>query len=173
MAKETRPLRINVGFIVHEGVGYSHEFEFDFPELQLAPDLHITNVSGMARFTRTSQGLLADVQFAGVVHGECVRCLDEVDVSLATKFNELYAFDGHSETESDLIIPEDRDIDLGPLVREYILLDMPINPLCKPDCLGICLNCGKNLNKSPHTHDDEKIDPRFSILKDLLDKGKE
>lgn len=171
MAKESHPLIINVGFIASEGAGYSHEFTFDLPKLDLAADLHLVNATGMARFTRTSLGLLADVQFSGSIQSECVRCLIDTDVHLSTKFTELYAFNKGSEMDSGLMIPDDRLIDLAPLVREYILLDRPSNPLCKPDCLGLCPNCGKNLNDTPHTHDEDKIDPRFSALKDLLDKG--
>ena len=170
MAQESRPLNINVGFIVHEDAGYTRVIEFDFPELRLSADLELVDASGNVRFTRTQQGLLADVQFAGTVHGECARCLDDADIQVATKFNELYAFDSRSITESELLVPDDRIIDLGPLVREYLLLDMPINPLCKPDCLGLCADCGKNLNDSPHTHDEAHIDPRLSALQDLLEE---
>lgn len=171
MVNESRPLKINVGFIANEGAGYSRDFDLNFPTLDLAPDLHLTDVTGMARFTRTSQGLLAEVQLAGIVQADCMRCLNDTDVNLATKFTELYEFDRGSILDSGLQVPDDRIIDLGPLVREYILLDMPSNPVCKPDCLGLCANCGKNLNDTPHTHDEDNIDPRFSALKDLLDKG--
>ena len=170
MAQDSSPLNINVGFIVHEYAGFSHEVEFDFPEFKFSPDLKLVNGSGNARFTRTQQGLLVEVQFAGTVHGECARCLDDADILVATKFNELYAFDSRSITESELLVPDNHIIELGPLVREYLVLDMPINPLCKQDCLGLCADCGKNLNDSPHTHDEASVDPRFSALQDLLEE---
>lgn len=169
MAKASNPLIVNVGFIVSEDNGFVRDFEFDFAELNLAHDLHLFKVSGNAQFTRTQQGLLADVQFAGMVAGECSRCLDGTEIAVATRFAELYAFDQRSITESELLLPADRMIDLQPLVREYLLLDMPLTSLCKPDCLGLCKTCGQNLNDDNHTHDDEKIDPRFSALKDLLE----
>ncbi|MEK6255738.1 MAG: DUF177 domain-containing protein [Chloroflexota bacterium] len=173
MAKTTNPLIINVGFIVTEDNGYARNFEFDFPELELAHDLHLLKVSGNAQFTRTPQGLLADVQFAGIVNGECSRCLDATEIQLATRFNELFAFDERSTTESELLVPDDRMIDLEPLVREYLLLDMPITSLCKSDCLGLCGTCGKNLNRDKHVHEEDDIDPRLAALKDLLeDKDK-
>lgn len=173
MAKITNPLTINVGFIVTEHNGYTRDFEFDFPELELAHDLHLLNISGKAQFTRTPQGLLADVQFAGIVNGECSRCLDATEISLATRFSELFAFDERSTTESQLLVPDDRMIDLKPLIRDYIILDMPISSLCKPDCLGLCGTCGKNLNSENHIHEEEDFDPRLAALKDLLeDKDK-
>ena len=49
--------------------------------------------------------------------------------------------------ESGLILPEDGHIDLEPLIREYLTLEIPIQPLCKPDCKGLCVECGENLNE--------------------------
>jgi len=56
------PLRLNVGFIVHQGIGYSREFDFDVPKLPLPPDQELRDMTGTARFTRTPQGLLAQVK---------------------------------------------------------------------------------------------------------------
>lgn len=77
---------------------------------------------------------------------ECVRCLTETIVPLQTEFDELYAFTVRSVSESGLILPEDGHIDLEPLIREYLTLEIPIQPLCKPDCKGLCVECGENLN---------------------------
>jgi uncharacterized protein len=61
--------------------------------------------------------------------------------------------------ESGLVVPEDGNIDLEPIVYEYLLLEIPINPVCREDCKGLCDICGENLNEeshNPHTH--EEID---------------
>jgi uncharacterized protein len=79
----------------------------------------------------------------------------------------LYAFTPRSATDSDLIVPEDGHIDLAPLVREYMLLDIPMKPLCRPDCKGLCPVCGQNLNDSTCQHQVDEIDPRLSVLKEL------
>jgi uncharacterized protein len=60
-------------------------------------------------------------------------------------------------------------IDLRPLVREYMLLSVPISPLCRPACLGLCPVCGENLNEISCTHEDDAVDPRLAKLKNLLD----
>ncbi|MBW8012323.1 MAG: DUF177 domain-containing protein [Chloroflexi bacterium] len=169
MSKQDNLLRLNVGFIAHEDVGYLREFDFEFPKLHLSPGLDLDDVNGSARFSRTSTGLLLDVNFSAVTQSECGRCLDEVTQSLETNFTELYAFNEKSVTESGLILPENGKIDLAPILREYLLLEMPINPLCRPNCLGLCLECGENLNDSEHTHEKDNIDPRLSKLKNLLD----
>lgn len=82
-----------------------------------------------------------------------MRCLTNFDQLLHATFEELYAFDKRSVTESGLILPEDANIDLGPLVREYLLLEMPISPVCRPDCKGLCPICGANLNEETGKHD--------------------
>jgi uncharacterized protein len=63
----------------------------------------------------------------------------------------------------------DGNIDLTPLIREHMILAMPITPICKPDCKGLCSECGTDLNTDPCGHVPDKIDPRLAILKSLLD----
>lgn len=161
-------LRLNVGFIVGLPVGSSREFLFDFPSLHLPPDLDLSQLSGSARVTRTPQGLYLQVKMQAVVQTECVRCLDGIQLPLRVDFADLFAFTSRTVSESGLILPEDGYIDLAPMVREYMLLEIPINPLCTPDCKGLCAICGENLNESPHNHNEEVIDPRLAILKNLL-----
>jgi uncharacterized protein len=102
---------------------------------------------------------------------ECVRCLIQFDQALNSDFTELYAFSKNSVTESELILPEDGYIDLYPLVREFMLLEVPISSICRPDCLGLCQICGNNLNEEQCEHDQESIDPRLAKLKSLLENS--
>ncbi|HSQ26821.1 MAG TPA: DUF177 domain-containing protein [Anaerolineales bacterium] len=159
---------LNVGFIVHQTIGYSREFPFDAPEISLSPDLKLYNLSGVVKVTRTAQGLLLQGKFSAQVIAECVRCLDEIYQALHTEFTELYAFNRNSVTESGLILPDNGKIDLAPIMREEMLLAIPINPLCKPDCKGLCPVCGENLNQTLCNHENEVIDPRMDALKALL-----
>jgi uncharacterized protein len=101
------------------------------------------------------------------LQAECVRCLRNFDQPLEIDFTELYAFSPRSVTDSNLILPEDGHIDLEPLVREYMLLEIPISPLCTPDCRGLCPICGENLNEHQHTHSESEGDPRLAVLKSL------
>lgn len=162
---------LNVGFIVHQTIGYSREFPFDAPEVTLSPDLKLYDFSGVVKVTRTAQGLLLQGKFFAQVITECVRCLDEIRQNLETEFTELYAFNRNSVTESGLILPENGKINLAPIVREEMLLAIPINPVCKPDCKGLCPVCGENLNTTLCNHNDEGIDPRMDALKALLGKS--
>jgi uncharacterized protein len=94
--------------------------------------------------------------------------LQDFNQELDWSFTELYAFDNRSETESGLILPEDGHIDLAEMLREYALLEVPISPICKPDCQGLCVECGQNLNEMDCGHSPEENDSPFAKLKDLL-----
>ena len=169
MTQHINPLRINVGFIVNAEAGYSRTFELDAAELFLPPDLALSDLRGTARFSRTPQGLVTDVVITARTPSECSRCLKPIEQGIATQFTDLYAFDERSTTESELILPTSHVIDLAPLVREYMILDMPIIPLCQPNCKGLCPVCGVDHNEESCEHQPSNIDPRLSPLKDLLE----
>jgi uncharacterized protein len=100
---------------------------------------------------------------------DCVRCLTSLEQLLNTDFTELFAFSIRTITESELILSEDSFIDLGPLLREYMVLEMPINPLCHPGCQGICPVCGEAQSDQAHQHEEDIVDPRMAVLKTLLE----
>lgn len=145
------PLRINVGFLVNQQIGASRDIHFEFPELQLT-DLELADFEGTARFSRTPQGILTQGVFNAKLNAECVRCLAEFQQELHMTFNELFAFKYKGLSESGLVMPEDGNVDLAPLVREYLLLEMPLSPICRPDCKGLCTVCGADLNVEPCEH---------------------
>lgn len=101
---------------------------------------------------RTQQGILVQAEFKASTVLECVRCLTEFNQSLSIDFSELYAFKYRGISESGLLLPEDGNINLGPLVREYLLLEVPISPVCRSDCLGLCTICGADLNHETCEH---------------------
>jgi len=170
VSKTRSPFRLNVGFIVHQEVGYKHEFPFEFEQIQILDDLDLRHVEGVAKIGRTPQGLIVQAKFSGESTLECVRCLNEFDHSMDWDFTELYAFNKKSVSESDLLLPEDAQIDLGPLIREYALLEIPTKPICKPDCKGLCAECGEDLNQTDCGHRDLTEESPFSVLKGLLDE---
>jgi uncharacterized protein len=161
------PLRLNVGFLISAPIGTNRAFDFEYETIRLGDDLTLNEFIGTARFSRTPQGLVLLGDFQAETQLECVRCLDPLRQSLKWSITELYAFDRRNMTESGLLVPEDGQIDLEPLLREYALLEFPISPVCKPDCKGLCPVCGENLNKTDCGHRPEPDSP-FLVLKDLL-----
>ena len=169
MPNPRKPFRINVGFIIHEEVGYSHEFPFEIEEVKIE-DLELENFIGKVDIGRTPQGLVVQGNFSADTTLECVRCLKDFQESLDWEITELYAFTKKSVSESELLLPEDAHIDLAPLIREYALLEVPIKPLHDPDCKGLCIECGQDLNVKDCGHSQGKDDSPFATLKDLLDE---
>ena len=93
-------------------------------------------IDARARVTKITNAVTVDLSLAGDMKLLCGRCLEVFDMPL--------------EIETQLNYPVGKDqqeIDIGPDIREEIMLDYPIQPLCKPDCRGICPKCGKNLNE--------------------------
>lgn len=160
MSNKQNPFRVNVGLLLNQVVGYSRDFHFDFQEIELPPDLVVKELSGLSRINRTPQGLLVNGEFTAIVELECVRCLENYKQTLTTTFDELYAFNERTATDSGLILPDDGYIDLRPLIREYLLIEFPISPLCKIDCRGLCAICGINRNKSSCEHEETSEKPK-------------
>lgn len=169
MTNPRKPFRFNVGFIIHEEVGYNHDFPFELEKVILSDDLELRQLSGNVNVGKTPQGLIAQGAFSAETTVTCARCLTNFVQELDWEFTELYAFDNRSTTDSDLLLPEDAHLDVEELLREYALLEIPINPVCKPDCLGLCPECGQNLNEKDCGHRPEEPDSPFAKLKDLLE----
>ncbi len=161
MSLPRNPLRFNVGFLLNTPIGTNRDIHFEYPEILLKPDFRLSDFSGVTKAGRTPQGILIHGEFQGTAPAECVRCLTEFTQQIHSTFNELYAFDQDSITDSGLLLPEDGNVDLEPLVREYLLIEWPISPVCKDNCRGLCPQCGQNLNELPkdhrHKEEDEEL----------------
>jgi uncharacterized protein len=168
MVNPRHPFRINVGFIIHEEVGAQYEFPFEFQKIRLSDDLEMQNFKGLVEIGRTPQGLLVQGKFSGEIMLECVRCLEEFSQPLLWNLTELFAFNEKSVSDSGLTIPDDAQIDLESLIREYALLEVPINPLHDPDCKGLCPVCGQDLNIADCGHRPQQDDSPFLVLKKFL-----
>lgn len=151
-----------------EEVGYSHDFSFEFEKIKLGDDLELRNFEGNVNVGKTPQGLIAQGKFTAETTVTCARCLTDFVQKLDWEFTELYAFDERSISESGLLLPEDAQLEVEDLLREYALLEIPINPVCKADCQGLCAECGQNLNEKDCGHRPEEPDSPFAKLKDLL-----
>ena len=168
MTNPRHPLELNIGFLITAAVGTCRDFAFDFGKLKLGDDLNVKDFLGTATFSRTQQGLLLQGKFSTKMDLECVRCLEEYTRELSWSLTELYAFDKRSITESNLLVPEGGRIDLAPLMREYVLLEVPIQPICRRDCKGLCPECGENLNQTDCGHRPAPDESSLLSMKDLL-----
>lgn len=96
--------------------------------------------------------------------GECRRCLGRAEGPIEVSVREVFE---QNPTEGETYLLERDHIDLEPLVREAVMLELPIAPLCKDDCAGLCPQCGINLNESSCDCAKDVIDPRWAALDEL------
>ncbi|MFZ3062258.1 MAG: DUF177 domain-containing protein [Actinomycetota bacterium] len=172
-------LRMNVSDLLKtEGAEKSLKLEVDIPaikkgeeriELAKAPrlDLGLRNVGNR---------ILASGSLRGEVFLDCSRCLIRFKYPMEIGISELFRKPGEFREEK-LPVEEERafaivndEIDLAPMAEQAMLLFLPMKPLCKQVCKGLCPVCGENLNKRPHVHEGEEIDSRLIALKKLLKK---
>lgn len=153
MEKKPYSLRTNIGYFLNKPIGFSRNFEIAYDEVFIEPDLNVRQFKSAFTFSRTHEGLLLEAQLQGKIAAICGRCLSPFYTLVKTSFEELYFFSQRSQDDADLVIPENGYIDLGVIFREYLLLELPINPLCSSDCKGLCPNCGQNLNEKLCEHE--------------------
>jgi uncharacterized protein len=148
-----RPLRINIGFLINQPAGFQREIPFELAELPIDENARLDVPKGLIRIARTQNGVRALIEFSAEINAECGRCLETFHLPLSTHFEEIFTFPNRPLSEDEQIIPEDGNIDFEPLVRDYLLLEVPINPVCTPGCRGLCVTCGENRNMVDCGHD--------------------
>lgn len=124
------------------------------------------------RLDAVSDGIFVSGEVEADAVGECVRCLTPLDERIAGSVDELVFYperrdafleDGDEEME-DAPVVTDEAVDLEPLVRDALGLAIPFQPLCKPDCQGLCDVCGELWEDLPADHAHEQLDPRWAAL---------
>jgi len=119
------------------------------------------------RLESVVEGVLVSGTATVEVRGECVRCLGEISSQLEIDVQELFVYP-ESEAEEDEASRLEGDlVDLEPLLRDGVVLDLPFQPLCREDCQGLCVECGANLNDSPDHDHEAAPDPRWEKLRGL------
>lgn len=162
-----RVLKINAGFMLNAGPGNSNDSTFEFPAVRVSDDLALNYLTGPLRLSRTKEGILVQATLHAGMNLECIRCLDPVEQDIAFEVEELYAT--NPDVSAAFYIGDDGILDLAPLLREEILINSDKRVLCKPDCKGLCPECGKNRNRETCTCEEQRTDPRFAALKALLE----
>jgi uncharacterized protein len=165
-------LRFNFGFLLEASLGTSRVMELDYPTIRVSEDVTLTPLQGRFTATRTSEGVYVNGRFQSAIHTECVRCLEDTLVPVFIEMDELFYYPPEAKPQNEDAFAFDGEtgfIDLGPLMRELSLLAMPIQPLCRPDCQGLCMECGQNLNEGDCDCTNDDLDPRMAILRSLLE----
>jgi uncharacterized protein len=114
-----------------------------------------------------SDGIVVRGHVTGMFLGECRRCLQLLVGRVETDVHELYQV---TITDPDAFLIENDQVDLAPMIRETMILELPDGPLCKADCAGLCATCGKDLNEGHCSCPSGSVDPRWSVLDALRDE---
>ena len=126
-------------------------------------------VPAVLTVTRAANGTAFRLRLTTQLHGPCYRCLDDAAFDQPIDVREYQADDPEGDDELESVYVADGRIDLSAWGRDSMVLALPDKILCREDCAGLCPVCGKNLNREPHGHEGEELDPRWADLAELRD----
>jgi uncharacterized protein len=142
-----------------------------------APDLLRVELAGVpegaevdvdVRLEAVHEGVLVTGTASAPVVGECARCLESLTTEVEANFQELYRYEPspEEEEEDDVLLLDGDLLDLEPVLRDAVVLALPLAPLCSDDCAGLCITCGVRLaDAGPgHSHEDAVL-PEWEALR--------
>ncbi|GGE16659.1 hypothetical protein GCM10011571_17910 [Marinithermofilum abyssi] len=101
----------------------------------------------------------------------CSRCLTTFSRPLSMEWHRILTDAEPKEDEEDAVqVDPDQPVDVTPFIREALLLEFPLAPVCREDCKGLCPACGVNRNEQTCQCDTRPVDPRLAKLQELLDR---
>jgi uncharacterized protein len=170
-------MQINVSQLLKSLIGSTREYEVD-EAIEIGG--RERRAQGRLKLTRTDRGILAQ----GLLYTEteivCSRCLEVSDCRLTLKIEEEYYPTTDILTGAPIAAPEQTDaytidehhiVDLTEAVRQYAALAVPMKPLCRANCAGLCPTCGRNLNEGDCGCPQQPADPRWAALNKLAAGG--
>jgi uncharacterized protein len=159
------------------------EVEADFDDARLGIKNHIMSLRGPVRSRIQVRLSGPQVQVRGQIQGRlgvvCVRCLQAMEHEVQKRFQVEYWPDPEASEDEEIELSyQDLEIgfyrndqlDLSAVVSEQIVFEVPMKPVCRADCKGLCDQCGADLNQGDCGCEKKKDDPRLAVLKELKDK---
>jgi uncharacterized protein len=174
-------MRYNVSQLLKDHVGATRQYQLHEDISDLDPELKpLTDLNGTVDLIRTNDGILVRANVHTTVELTCSRCLTQFSMPVRLRIEEEFFPTIDIMTGARLPQPDDADpatlidihhlLDLTEVVRQGLLLALPMVPVCRNDCKGLCPNCGKNWNDEDCDCEQETLDPRFQVLRQLLDE---
>ena len=163
-------MQINVSQLLREPIGSTREYEVN-ETIDVAGGGYVAQ--GEVKLVRTDRGILVKGTLRTVIEVTCSRCLSFFNCPLALNIEDEYfpttdVVSGDwlplPEEPSYFTIDEHYVLDLTEAIHQCVMLAIPMKPLCREDCAGLCSHCGHNLNQGPCNCLTQKIDPRWSEL---------
>ena len=166
-------MQINVSQLFKEPIGSTRQYEIN-ETIDVSGGSH--EIQGKIKLVRTDRGILVKGTLQTVIEVTCGRCLSFFNCPLTLNIEEEYFPTTDVVSGVSLPLPEEPSyftideyyvLDLTEAIRQYMMLAIPIKPLCREDCAGICLTCGHNLNQGPCGCLPQEADSRWSELNRL------
>ncbi|HEX77089.1 MAG TPA: DUF177 domain-containing protein [Dehalococcoidia bacterium] len=167
-------MQFNVSQQLKEPIGSTRSYPVD--QMVSIPDLGTQAVRGRVKMLRTDRGLLVQAELNLTMETACSRCLSPCSLPIQLRIEEVFSpsVDIHSgaplpppEEPGAFTIDENHTLDLTEATRQYALLALPMKPLCRSECAGLCPQCGHNLNLGPCGCSPRPRDPRWALLEKL------
>jgi uncharacterized protein len=178
MLKQNNTLQINVSQLLKAPLGATRNYNIE-EEVDILGKNRM--VRGEVELTRSDRSILVKAVLHVDVELECGRCVSNFKAPLTLDIQEEYLPKFSIASGEPLPPPEDKDtfaidernmLDLLDAVRQYASLAVPMKPLCKPGCAGLCPTCGHNLNRGQCPCPPQDIDPRWDTLRQLFSNRK-
>ena len=144
---------IDVSQLLKEPAGSRRHYELD--------GIGEPQVQGKVELVRTDRGVFVRGTLRSALRAICSRCLNTFDYPVMQNIEEEYL---SKAEEGAFAINAGGEIDLSEAVRQYMLLAVPMKPLCRPDCAGLCPSCGRDLNAGLCECPRGDVDPRLAPL---------
>ena len=167
-------MQFNVAQLLKEPTGSERSFELE--SALIDTDIQLDYVIGAGRMVRTHHGIWVQAALTTQISQDCSRCLVNLSRTLALDleeefFPEIDLRTGRRDSPPDdwegLFIDPDNTLNLSEAIRQGVITELPLKPLCRPDCNGICDICGIDRNLSDCTCYESVIDPRWAALRTL------
>ncbi len=175
-------MRYNVSQLLKGHVGETRHYPLQNDIADLDPALYpLTALNGAVDMIRTNDGILVRANLYTTVELTCSRCLGAFAFPARFQIEEEFhptvdiLSGAHlpqpEETDAATRIDEHHMLDLTEIVRQDLTLALPLAPVCRNNCRGLCPRCGKNRNQEICDHPHDNVDPRFAKLQTLLDES--
>jgi uncharacterized protein len=173
----------NVAGLLHEPPGAVRDARLRDHYLTLGADVELAGpLDADLRFQRTNRGVLLRGTLRAPLRRTCARCTDAYVEDVTVSIEEEFLPSVDLETGAQLVaeaetsevvqrIDEHHEIELDGVFHDELSLTEPMHPLCRPDCPGLCTECGERLDGGDHAHGHDEIDPRLAALAALLRDG--
>ena len=155
------------------GEQYRDELEVELPAFAFGGQRYVPvpeRVPAAFEVTRANTGTVFTLRFTTRVMGPCYRCLGDASLDVPISAREYQAEDPEDEQMTTQYV-SGGNLDVSQWARDAVALALPDKILCRPDCAGLCGECGRSLNDEPHTHEEEHGDPRWAVLEALREQS--